>query len=866
MSSDHCDFGPFLPVGGNFSQDQSTLISNGLVGDCTVVNFSDDHEELSVNVIVDDSSAVVGDSQHLTDSVSCNSASDADDFLLAMDSVVNETSGDLECVSQDGENNSDAVSQLTSSATFQTDGDHSVLETRDHFGNLKGDVNCEDFIEVISEDVFTADITTAASQYQVSAGVTTKSGVDYGVANSDGTGDDVSGLVLQSASAIGTTQGKVSTGVTGDGNVNLNCSKVSFSAAGNLLIPITINGVSLHAVLDTAAQVSVVGSRFVDNFLPTLKFLGAFTLNGIKADSPLPASRSDDVQVTLGDKIFQWKFLKADIGDDCILGLDFFANFKLDIRLSENTVTVGDCVIPIQVSSHNTIHSYTVNTVSLFKNVRIKPYSGINFSLRLHSKFRSDSDFVVFEPISHPSVDILSVMAMKGSDLPITIVNHSDRTVTLSGGFVLGVVSDVVNSNVASPDFRRPEFEIRTLYADEFRDCYPAVKSDNFLKIKQTLPEHLQDLFERSCTNITLYQSVKLANLLSEFAFIFSKSDTDLGHFKAVYHRIVTRNDEPIKSRMRRTPLHFEKEEEASLKKMLDAGVIVESNSEYAHPVCLVRKKDGSVRWCIDMRKLNFYTVKDCFPIPRIEQCLDTLCGNRYFSTLDLLSGYWQIAIHPEDRKKTAFLTKYGLFEHKMMCFGLCNAPATFQRAMQYVLSGLLREKALCYLDDVISLGTDFESALSNLREIFDRFREHNLKMKPKKCVLFQEQVEYLGRLVSHKGVTLRSEHVQVIRDWPVPTTKQELQSYLGFANYHREYIKSYALLVQPLQQLVNESKSGPIQLDQCHLDVIENIRHKLCNAPIFPYPTSGTTCSDLRPLQRPISVRGPEEPKVLTL
>ena len=224
------------------------------------------------------------------------------------------------------------------------------------------------------------------------------------------------------------------------------------------------------------------------------------------------------------------------------------------------------------------------------------------------------------------------------------------------------MVSDVVNSNVATPDFRRPEFEIRTLYADEFRDCYPAVKSDNFVQIKQTLPEHLQDLFERSCTNITLYQSVKLANLLSEFAFIFSKSDTDLGHFKAVYHRIVTRKDEPIKSRMRRTPLHFEKEEEASLKKMLDAGVIVESNSEYAHPVCLVRKKDGSVRWCIDMRKLNFYTVKDCFPIPRIEQCLDTLYGNRYFSTLDLLSGYWQIAIHPEDRKKTAFLTKYGLF------------------------------------------------------------------------------------------------------------------------------------------------------------------------------------------------------------
>ena len=117
----------------------------------------------------------------------------------------------------------------------------------------------------------------------------------------------------------------------------------------------------------------------------------------------------------------------------------------------------------------------------------------------------------------------------------------------------------------------------------------PLLNQTIFLKIKQTLPEHLQDLFERSCTNIALYQSVKLANLLSKFAFIFFKSDTDLGHFKA-YHRIVTRNDEPIKSRMWRTPFHFEKEEEASLKKMLDAGVIVESNSEYAHPVFSTEK------------------------------------------------------------------------------------------------------------------------------------------------------------------------------------------------------------------------------------------------------------------------------------
>ena len=171
-----------------------------------------------------------------------------------------------------------------------------------------------------------------------------------------------------------------------------------------------------------------------------------------------------------------------------------------------------------------------------------------------------------------------------------------------------------------------------------------------------------------------------------------------------MYHRIITLDNDPIKARMWRTPIYFEAEEEANLKKMLDAGVFTESCSEYAHPVCLVRKKDGSVRCCIDTRVLNSYTVKDRFPLPKIEQCLDTLCGNHYFSTLDLASGYWQIEIAPEDQKKTAFITKYGLFEHKMMCFGLCNGPATFQRAMQFVLSGLLWDKALCYLDDVILL------------------------------------------------------------------------------------------------------------------------------------------------------------------
>jgi hypothetical protein len=217
-----------------------------------------------------------------------------------------------------------------------------------------------------------------------------------------------------------------------------------------------------------------------------------------------------------------------------------------------------------------------------------------------------------------------------------------------------------------------------------------------------------------------------------------SVGDRDLGCFSAVQHEIDTRDSPPIKQRMRRTPLGFEQEEEKHLRAMLDHGIVRPSQSSWASPPVLVRKKDGSVRWCVDFRKLNDVTVKDVFPLPNIGECLDTLAGSCWYSAVDCASGYWQIEAAEADRPKTAFVTKYGLFEHNRMPFGLTNAPATFQRTMQFVLEGLLWKHALAYIDDVIVLGPDFPSHVANLKEIFERFRKHNLKLKPKKCQLFQ--------------------------------------------------------------------------------------------------------------------------------
>ena len=188
---------------------------------------------------------------------------------------------------------------------------------------------------------------------------------------------------------------------------------------------------------------------------------------------------------------------------------------------------------------------------------------------------------------------------------------------------------------------------------------------------------------------------------------------------------------------MRRTPACFVGEEETHLKKMLEAGVIRESTSEWASAPVLIQKRDGTVRWCIDYRALNDVTVKDVFPLPLVDDCLDTLAGSVWFTKLDANSAYWQVIIKEEDRSKTAFITKYGLFEHVKMAFGLCNSPATYARVMNLCLRGLCWKIVLAFLDDVLALGKTFQEHLSNLAEVLTRFRVQGLRLKAKKCLFF---------------------------------------------------------------------------------------------------------------------------------
>lgn len=223
-------------------------------------------------------------------------------------------------------------------------------------------------------------------------------------------------------------------------------------------------------------------------------------------------------------------------------------------------------------------------------------------------------------------------------------------------------------------------------------------------EIPVAIRQEIEDLPEPHQTNAS--------ELLLQYAALFAKDDFDLGETTVVTHVIRTGDHSPIKQPPRRVPYALRKTVEEMVEKMQAQGVVRPSKSPWASPIVLVAKKDGSTRFCVDYRKLNAVTKMDVFPLPRIDDSLDLLAGAKYFTTLDLASGYWQVAMDEESREKTAFVTHSGLFEFLKMPFGLCNAPATFQRLMEVVLSDLIRDRCVAYIDDIIVVGSTLETHL----------------------------------------------------------------------------------------------------------------------------------------------------------
>ncbi|XP_049331323.1 retrovirus-related Pol polyprotein from transposon opus [Astyanax mexicanus] len=449
-----------------------------------------------------------------------------------------------------------------------------------------------------------------------------------------------------------------------------------------------------------------------------------------------------------------------------------------------------------------------------------------NFGAVLSSAF--------FEPHAHTLPDGLlmsrALLSIDSGSVAVPVVNVEHRDIWLPPRVTLGQLFAVE---------MQPTFS--TGKVEELFHCSEQVVAVQSLAVA----EDFSDLTVGSWPTLTPEQSQLGKDLLQRYSSVFSQDEGELGCTRLIEHEIPLIDDTPVKQRYRRLPPSQYDLVKGHIQELLDRKVIRASCSPYSSPVVVVQKRDGTIRLCVDYRQLNSKTRKDAYPLPRIEESLDALGGARFFSTLDLASGYNQVPMAEHDKSKTAFCTPFGLFEFNRMPFGLCNAPSTFQRLMERIFGDERFQSLLLYLDDIVIFSSTFDLHLQRLEVVLKRLQQNNLKLKLSKCHFFQSQVKYLGHVISSAGVATDPEKIKAVSEWERPQTVTQLRSFLGFASYYRRFVEGFAKHASPLHRLVavlqggkRRVKTKPVEghwSDACE-EAFETLKLKLVSAPVLGY------------------------------
>jgi hypothetical protein len=343
-----------------------------------------------------------------------------------------------------------------------------------------------------------------------------------------------------------------------------------------------------------------------------------------------------------------------------------------------------------------------------------------------------------------------------------------------------------------------------------------------------TTPLHMKPL-----AKLTKAQEASFATLEGTARSAFATDYSSLGCCNISKHEIRLQTRVPIYSHPYRKSLRERDMLNIEIKKLLDANIIRKSRSPYASPVILVPKKDGSVRMCVDYRRLNLETIPEQWPLPRIADILDNMLGSLWFSTLDLKSGYYQVAMSPASVEKTAFVTPDGHYEFMRLPFGLKNAPSHFSKIMFQALGDLQFVKI--YLDDITIHSTTFDLHLDHVSIVLDRLRQANLKLNSEKCTWFAQEVALLGHIVNTSGIHMDPKKVHAIQTMLPPTNVKQVQQFLGICNYYRKFIANFAKISQPIAELVK--KEIPFRWSSACDDAFLQLKSLLLEFPILRQP-----------------------------
>lgn len=399
----------------------------------------------------------------------------------------------------------------------------------------------------------------------------------------------------------------------------------------------------------------------------------------------------------------------------------------------------------------------------------------------------------------------------------------------------------IIGNNILSPlgaqiDLRHNELKIRdsTILIGENKP--PFEYGDIFC-----LEGHDRELDEFLHDDLSSEEREQLSKFLQVNKRTFYIEGQNLTSTNSIRHKIITTSNQPIYSKIYRYPQIHEKEIERQIREMLKQGIIRPSKSPYSSPLWIVPKKmsdTGIKKWrvVIDYRKLNEVTIQDKFPIPNMESLFDKLGRSQYYTTLDLAKGFYQILMDERDIEKTAFSTPMGHFEYIRMPFGLKNAPATFQRMMNHVLSDYINKICVIYMDDILVFSVTIKEHFESLNKIFKRLNEFNLKVQLDKCKFLTKYTEFLGHIITPEGITPNPEKIKAIKNLKLPGSVKQIKSFLGLTGFYRKFIKNYSTIANPMIKYLRKNTHINMR-DQEYIDSFDKLKTLLTTYPVLAYP-----------------------------
>ncbi|MDI9312181.1 MAG: reverse transcriptase domain-containing protein [Limnohabitans sp.] len=624
----------------------------------------------------------------------------------------------------------------------------------------------------------------------------------------------------------------------GQKNAIISFQKSPFTSLIN--VPARLNDIlDIHVVLDTGASSNVITTSLFEKLNIEYKpYVAPYTVAG------------GGITNSIGKALIKIKVLDCEdevevVVIECrepyfLAGQPFLIRFEIEISYSNNTISCAKSgkTLIFRNKPRKTVSKKSRFLVAASDTVSVPPLSQKYVRISVNSNFIDKNKVFLISPnrdFCFKSSLVIANGIVDPSVASILVANMSNEPVLVYENTILGRLSEI--SIKESPRINVKPKSILLTFLFIFINLFNLIF--NFLKSFLKPFIHLNILsitpLELNINNkLSVKEKQSLTKLLIKYRNLFASSMNELGKFSGIKHVINTEDSLPVKQNPYRTSSKEKNIITETVQELLNAGIIEESSSPWCSPVVIVPKKDGSYRMCIDYRKLNKVTKKDSYPLPRIDDALDTLAGSKFYSSLDLYSGYFQIEVDDYSKEKTAFRTHDGFYQYNVLPFGLTNAPPTFQRAMDSVLCKLKWNICLVYLDDILIFSRDFDTHLERLELVFNALDEGNLKLKPSKCHFAMPEVSFLGHVIADSGIRPDPSKIEKLQKFEQPKNSKDVLSFLGLINYYRKFVPNLYKLEKPLRNLTLKNAEF-VWTDECSY-CFDNLKFLLTTSPILAH------------------------------